>query len=95
MIKFFEKCRSVLIELTKTALTFLCLGIIVQSLVDDKLLGWDPVGNIQDAGGSFIGVLVLVLLYQLYYKKTEKQANVLLTSFLLFQYLLLKVPQAE
>lgn len=75
MIKFFEKCRTFLIEITKTAFVFLCLGIIVQLLIDDKLLGWDPVGNVKDAGGSFIGVLVLVILYLLYYQKSRENNN--------------------
>ena len=71
MIKFFEKIRSIIIELAKTALSFLCLGIIVQLLIDDSILGWDPVGNIRDAGGTFVGVLALVLLYQIYYSKKK------------------------
>ena len=75
MIKFFEKCRAFLIEITKTAFVFLCLGVVVQLLIDDKLLGWDPVGNIKDAGGSFIGVLVLVILYLLYYQKSKDKVN--------------------
>ncbi|MEE2954002.1 MAG: hypothetical protein VX347_02390 [Bacteroidota bacterium] len=70
MINFFEKCRLFLIEITKTALVFLCLGIIVQLLIDDTLLGWDPVGNIQKSSG-FIGVLALVVLYLLFYKKQK------------------------
>jgi len=51
------------------ALTFLCLGVIVQLLVDDKILNWDPVGNIQNAGSSFIGVIALIVLSLLFNKK--------------------------
>ena len=50
---------------------FLCLGVIVQLLIDEKILGWDPVGNIQNAGSSFIGVIAFVLLYLLFIKKGE------------------------
>ena len=32
----------------KLSLTFLCLGVVVQLLIDDDLLNWDPIGNIQD-----------------------------------------------
>ncbi len=66
MIKLLEKLKTSFIEFAKTALAFLCIGVIVQLILGDKLLGWDPVGNIQDGGSAFIGVLVLVLLYQLY-----------------------------
>ena len=49
-----------------TALSFLCLGVIVQLLIGESLLGWDPVRHIQDAGPSFIGVIALVVLYLLF-----------------------------
>ena len=49
----------------------LCLGIIVQLLIGENLLGWDPVGNIQAAGPSFIGVIALVVLYLLFQKKAK------------------------
>ena len=68
-----KKIYSIIIDTLNNAitisLTFLCLGVIVQLLVDDKILGWDPVGNIQDAGSSFIGVIALVVLYLLFNKK--------------------------
>jgi hypothetical protein len=69
-IQIMEKLFKQLIGLLKKAITlalyFLCLGIVVQLLIDDKILGWDPVGNIQDAGGSFIGVIALVAMYSLF-----------------------------
>ena len=61
--------RKLLTEVVATALTFLCLGIIVQLLIDDTLIGWDPVGNIKDAGSAFIGIIAIVLLYILFIKK--------------------------
>ena len=70
-----EKLFKQILDLLKKAITlslyFLCLGIIVQLLIDDKILGWDPVGNIQAAGSAFTGVLVIVLLYQLYKDKNK------------------------
>ena len=39
--------------------------------INDELLNWDPVGNIQDAGASFIGVIALVVLYLLFNKKIK------------------------
>jgi len=64
-----QKLRELLTEVVATALTFLCLGVIVQLLINDTILGWDPVGNIQAAGSSFIGVIAIVLLYILFIRK--------------------------
>ena len=64
-----QKLRELLTEVVATALTFLCLGIIVQLLIDDTLLGWDPVGNVKDAGSAFVGIIAIVLLYILFIRK--------------------------
>ncbi|MGY8988965.1 MAG: hypothetical protein ACKVJA_01750 [Flavobacteriales bacterium] len=64
-----KKLRDFLTEIVATLLTFLCLGIIVQLLINDTILGWNPVENIQAAGSSFIGVIAIVLLYILFIKK--------------------------
>lgn len=68
MLDFFDKIQSLIIRIIKLALTLLCLGVVTQLLINDKILGWDPVGNIQDAGSSFIGILFIIILYQLYNK---------------------------
>ena len=64
-----QKLRESLTEIIATALTFLCLGIIVQLLINDTILGWDPVGNVKAGGNAFIGVIAIVLLYILFIKK--------------------------
>ena len=46
---------------------FVCF--YVQLLIDDTILGWNPVKNIQDAGSAFIGVIAFVLLYILFINK--------------------------
>ena len=69
MNNIFDWLKEKLIVLISTALTFLCLGVIVQLLIGDDILGWDPVGNIQQAGSAFIGVIAFVLLYLLYNNK--------------------------
>ena len=69
MNNIFDWLKEKLIVLISTALTFLCLGVIVQLLIGDDILGWDPVGNIQKAGSAFIGVIAFVLLYLLYNNK--------------------------
>ena len=69
MEKLYNFILETLNKAIKLSLTFLCLGVIVQLLINDELLNWDPVGNIQDAGASFIGVIALVVLYLLFNKK--------------------------
>ena len=69
MRKLYDSLISNLNKVIKLSLTFLCLGVIIQLLIDDKLFGWNPIGNIQDAGPSFIGVIALVVLYLLFKKK--------------------------
>ena len=64
-----QKFRGLLTEVVATALTFLCLGIVVQLLIDDTLLGWNPVGNVKDAGSAFVGIIAIVLLYILFIRK--------------------------
>ena len=72
MNNIFDWLKEKLIVLISTALTFLCLGVIVQLLIGDDILGWDPVGNIQQAGSAFIGVIAFILLYLLFINKEEK-----------------------
>jgi len=69
MEKIYNFVLDTLHKAIRLSLTFLCLGVIVQLLIDDDLLNWDPVGNIQNAGSSFIGVISLVVLYLLFKKK--------------------------
>ena len=69
MEKLYNFILETLNKAIKLSLTFLCLGVIIQLLINDELLNWDPVGNIQNAGASFIGVIALVVLYLLFNKK--------------------------
>ena len=69
MNKLYNYIVDTLNKAIKLSLTFLCLGVVVQLLIDDDLLNWDPIGNIQDAGPSFIGVIALVVLFLLFKKK--------------------------
>ena len=69
MEKIYNFVLDTLHKAIKLTLTFLCLGVIIQLLIDDELLNWDPVGNIQDAGPSFIGVIALIVLFLLFKKK--------------------------
>ena len=69
MEKIYNFVLDTLHKAIKLSLTFLCLGVIIQILIDDELLNWDPVGNIQDAGPSFIGVIALIVLFLLFKKK--------------------------
>ena len=69
MNKIYDYIVDTLNKAIKLSLTFLCLGVVVQLLIDEELLNWDPIGNIQDAGPSFIGVIALVVLFLLFKKK--------------------------
>ena len=69
MNNLFSNLKKLLVELTTISLQFLCLGVIVQLLIDEKLMGWDPIGNIQDAGSSFIGIIAFIVLYLLFIKQ--------------------------
>ena len=69
MEKIFTKIIEYLKKWIELSLYFLCFGVIVQLLIDDTILGWNPIGNIQDAGSSFIGVIAIILLYLLFVNK--------------------------
>tara|TARA_Y100000813_G_C23824295_1_gene194462 strand:- start:283 stop:492 length:210 start_codon:yes stop_codon:yes gene_type:complete len=69
MNKLYNYIVDTLNKAIKLSLTFLCLGVVIQLLIDDDLLNWDPIGNIQEAGPSFIGVIALVVLFLLFKKK--------------------------
>tara|TARA_B100000614_G_C14509997_1_gene478152 strand:- start:22 stop:234 length:213 start_codon:yes stop_codon:yes gene_type:complete len=69
MKNIFNTLKDWLVTITSMALTFLCLGVTVQLLIGEDILGWNPVKNIQEAGSSFIGVIALVVLYLLFVKK--------------------------
>ena len=69
MEKLFKQITEFLKKGISLSLYFLCFGVVVQLLINEKLLGWDPVGNIQDAGPSFVGVIALVVLYLLFSNK--------------------------
>lgn len=69
MTEFFKSLQEKIIGAISLGLSFLCIGVIVQLLLGESLLGWDPVGNIQEAGSSFIGVIAIVALYLLFKRK--------------------------
>ena len=69
MDNLFSDLKKLLISAISIGIQFLCLGVIIQLLINDKIMGWDPVGNIQDAGSAFIGVIAFILLYILFIKK--------------------------
>jgi hypothetical protein len=71
MDNLFSDLKKLLISAISIGIQFLCLGVIIQLLINDKIMGWDPVGNIQDAGSAFIGVIAFILLYILFIKKGE------------------------
>ena len=71
MANLFSDLKKLLISAIFIGVQFLCLGVIVQLLINEKIMGWDPIGNIQNAGSSFIGIIAFILLYILFIKKAE------------------------
>ena len=69
MNNIFTNLKKLLKSAISIGIQFLCLGVIIQLLLDEKILGWDPIGNIQNAGPAFIGVIAFILLYILFIKK--------------------------
>ena len=61
-----HRFRESLTEIVAIALTFLCLGILVQLLLGETIIGWDPVGNVKAGGNALIGVVTIILLYILF-----------------------------
>lgn len=66
--------KEFLTELTSFAVIILCLGVTVQLLIGESLLGWDVIGNITSSIGkmgqsNFIGIAALLVLYSLYNKR--------------------------
>ena len=71
MDNLFSDLKKLLVAAISIGIQFLCLGVIVQLLIDDKILGWDPVGKFRDAGPAFIGVIAFIVLYLLFIKKQD------------------------
>ncbi len=69
MDKIFIKITDFLKKWIELSLYFLCFGVVVQLLIDETILGWDPIGNIKEAGSSFIGIIAIILLYLLFIKR--------------------------
>ena len=58
------------------AVILLCLGVTVQLLIGEPLLGWDVIGNITSSIGkvgqsNFIGIVALLVLYSLFTKRSS------------------------
>ncbi len=72
--KFFKNIKKILREAVDITVPILCLGVVVQLIVGESLLGWNPIQNIQNAINSlgqnnFIGVAALLVLYSVFKKQ--------------------------
>jgi len=77
MKNILKKVNTIIQEITPTAFTFLCLGIIIQLIIGEPILGWDVVGNISKAIGklgqnTFVGIAALLFLYTIISNRKEK-----------------------
>jgi hypothetical protein len=69
-----KKIKKYLREAVEIAVPILCLGVVVQLIIGEDLLGWSPILNIQNAINSlgqnnFIGVAALLVLYSVFKKQ--------------------------
>lgn len=74
MKNIFKKVNTIIQEVTPLAFSFLCLGITVQLIIGEPILGWDVVGNISKAIGklgqnTFVGIAALLFLYTIFNNK--------------------------
>ena len=72
----FDADVTLAFKITPLAFSFLCLGITVQLIIGEPILGWDVVGNISKAIGrlgqnTFVGIAALLFLYTFFYKKDK------------------------
>jgi hypothetical protein len=72
--KFFKNIKKILREAVDVTVPILCLGVVVQLIIGESLLGWNPIQNIQGAINSlgqnnFIGVAALLVLYSVFKKQ--------------------------
>tara|TARA_B100001250_G_C19343783_1_gene590223 strand:+ start:34 stop:267 length:234 start_codon:yes stop_codon:yes gene_type:complete len=77
MKNIFKKVNTIIQEITPVAFTFLCLGIVIQLIIGEPILGWDVVGNISKAIGklgqnTFVGIAALLFLYTIINNRKEK-----------------------
>ena len=74
MKKIQERIQKMIKQGIEIAVPVLCLGVVVQLIIGEPLLGWNVVGNISKAIGqfgqtNFIGVAALLVLYSYIQKK--------------------------
>ena len=68
MNKIFDSIKKIIKDCVEIAVPILCLGVVVQLIIGEPLLGWNVVGNISKSIGelgqsNFIGVAALLVLY--------------------------------
>ena len=76
MKNIFKKVTTIIEEITHLAFSFLCLGITVQLIIGERILGWEVVCNISKAIGrlgqnTFVGIAALLFLYTIFNKKDK------------------------
>lgn len=69
-----KKIKKYLREAVEITVPILCLGVVVQLIIGEDLMGWNPILNIQNAINSlgqnnFIGVAALLVLYSVFKKQ--------------------------
>tara|TARA_R110002020_G_scaffold71292_1_gene184323 strand:+ start:5332 stop:5562 length:231 start_codon:yes stop_codon:yes gene_type:complete len=68
MFNIFNRLKEFVVQLTNLVFVIFCLGVILQLIMGEPILGWDVVGNISKTLNSlgqstFLGVLSILVLY--------------------------------
>ena len=68
MFNVFKNIKNFVVQLTNLIFVLFCLGIILQLVIGEPILGWDVVGNVNKAlntlgQSTFLGVFSILILY--------------------------------
>tara|TARA_R110000765_G_scaffold341606_1_gene431736 strand:+ start:576 stop:806 length:231 start_codon:yes stop_codon:yes gene_type:complete len=69
MFNIFKNIKEFVIQITNLLFVVFCLGVILQLVIGEPVLGWDVIGNITKAltklgQSTFLGVFSILILYQ-------------------------------
>ena len=71
MFNIFKNIKNFVVQLTNLIFVLFCLGILLQLVIGESILGWDVVGNLNKAlntlgQSTFLGVLSILILYHFF-----------------------------
>ena len=71
MFNIFKNIKNFVVQLTNLIFVLFCLGIILQLVIGEPILGWDVVGNVNKSlntlgQSTFLGVFSILILYHFF-----------------------------